>query len=428
MTQTRREFVKTTAAAGLATAAFSSTGSALGVSETTARVAVVGCGGRASYADLPNFVKACEILGIKHEIVLLADAFEDQAKKLADKMEVGHSKCVWGFDSYRKVAESNADYVIIAAPPLFRPLHLEAMVEAGKHVMFEKPVAVDAPGCRKVIEVGETAKKKKLSLVTGTQRRHDVKYLTQAAQIEAGAIGQILGGAVMWNGKVPWIWERQPGWSDADYLARNWLNWSEMSADHIGEQHIHNLDVANWFIGRVPVSAVGFGGRARRITGNMYDFFSVDLDYGDGVHIHSQCRQISGTHQRVGEFLRGTHGSVWGGGKLEGKEVAIPEIHVDDEDSSVQEMVDWVRSVINGDPLNQARQIAESNAVAVMARYAAYTGQLVRYIDLMENPNSDWYDYKVSVQPEQFETATVRLPKENVVPIPGDDEPIRRKS
>ena len=168
--------------------------------------------------------------------------------------------------------------------------------------------------------------------------------MENAAKIENGAIGEILGGTVSWNGSVPWIWERQKGWSDADYLARNWLNWSEMSGDHLGEQHVHNIDVANWFLGRTPVSVVGFGGSYSTETGNNYDFFSLDLDYGDGVHIHSQCRQISGAYSRVGEFFRGSKGEVNGGGKLVGKDVSIPKFDVMDKDGNVQELINWIKS------------------------------------------------------------------------------------
>ena len=149
--------------------------------------------------------------------------------------------------------------------------------------------------------------------------------------------------------------------SDADYLARNWLNWIEMSGDHITEQHVHNLDIANWFIGRTPVSAVGFGGRARRESGNSFDFFSVDLDYGDSVHIHSQCRQISGCFNRVGEELRGSKGVVFGGGKLKGDPaITVPDPKSDTDNEGVQEFIDMIRGVRAGQPLNEAQIVAEA--------------------------------------------------------------------
>ena len=424
---TRRKFVKTAATSVAAAGTLMSTAGAAAAKNRKVKVAAIGCGGR-SNRDIPNFIKACEMLGLEAEFVALADAFEDKAFEQADKYGVSRDKCIVGWDSYQKVAESDAEFVMLITPPSFRPLHLDTLVDAGKHVLMQKPVAVDAPGCRRVVAAGERAKKKGLAILAGTQRRHTIGYMENAAKIQNGAIGEILGGTVSWNGSVPWIWERQKGWSDADYLARNWLNWSEMSGDHLGEQHVHNIDVANWFLGRTPISVVGFGGRARRETGNNYDFFSLDLDYGDGVHIHSQCRQISGAYSRVGEFFRGSKGEVNGGGKLAGKDVSIPKFDVMDKDGNVQELINWIRSAREGEPINEARQIAESTAVAIMGRYAAYSGDFIRFRDLMENTESKYYDLKVAVQAEDFEKGSVVLPEENVVPIPGDGSEIRRRT
>ena len=424
---TRRKFVKTAATSIAAAGTLMSTAGTTAAKNRKVKVATIGCGGR-SNRDIPNFIKACEMLGLEAEFVALADAFEDKAFAQADKYGVSRDKCIVGWDAYQKVAESDTDFVMLITPPSFRPLHLDTLVDAGKHVLMQKPVAVDAPGCRRVIAAGERAKQKGLAILAGTQRRHTIGYMENAAKIENGAIGEILGGTVSWNGSVPWIWERQKGWSDADYLARNWLNWSEMSGDHLGEQHVHNIDVANWFLGRTPISVVGFGGRARRETGNNYDFFSLDLDYGDGVHIHSQCRQISGAYSRVGEFFRGSKGEVNGGGKLAGKDVSIPKFDVMDKDGNVQELINWIRSAREGEPINEARQIAESTAVAIMGRYAAYSGDFIRFRDLMENTESKYYDLKVAVQAEDFEKGSVVLPEENVVPIPGDGSEIRRRT
>jgi predicted dehydrogenase len=201
-------------------------------------------------------------------------------------------------------------------------------------------------------------------------------------------------------------------------MARNWLNFTELSGDHIVEQHVHNIDVAIWFLGKLPVSALGFGGRARRQTGNMFDFFSVNLDFGDDVHIHSQCRQISGTYSRVGEVFTGAEGSCYGGGKLNGKKVEIPEIKVDTDNGMVQEHVDMIRSVMQGKPLNGARTIAESTLVAIMGRISAYTGELVRFNDVMNNEKSPFYNLTCTPTAEDFEKGTAKMPEE-VPPIPG---------
>lgn len=422
----RRNFVKSTGAAIAAASIYNIAGAAHHGSSTV-KVALIGCGGR-SNRDMPNFIKACELLGKKAEVVGLADAYQDRLDTAAQKYGVDKSKCFVGFQSYQQVLETDAEIVIMATPPNFRATHLEAVIKSGKHAMIEKPVAVDAPGCRKVIEVGEMAKKKGLAIVAGVQRRHDIRWLTNKAKIDAGAIGTILGGTVAWNGTVPWIWGRTQDMDDREYLTRNWLNWSEMSGDHITEQHVHNLDVANWFLGRHPESCVGFGGRARRQTGNQYDFFSLDLDYGDGVHIHSQCRQLSGCFNRVGEFFRGTEGQTFGDGKMTGKNVNIPEIKVESDDGSVQEMVELIRGIYNDKPLNEAKSIAESTATAIMGRYSAYTGKLVQWSDLMQNPKSHFYNLTAGSSPADFEAGNVSVPMENVVAVPGDGIAVRRKT
>lgn len=422
---TRRSSLKTTAFAGTA-AGFA--GIAGAAQEKKVKVALVGCGGRGK-GDLGNFLKACTILGLEGEVVALADVFQIQVEALAQQFHVAKSGCHVGFDAYQKVAESDAEYILLVTPPLFRPLHLETMLNAGKNVFIEKPIAVDAPGCRKVLQLGDYAKSKGLGISAGMQRRHSAKYIKNQALVEAGAIGDILGGIVSWNGRVPWIKERLPGQGDAEYLARNWLNWIEMSGDHIVEQHVHNLDIANWFIGRMPKSAVGFGGRARRETGNSFDFFSVDLDYGDNVHIHSQCRQISGCFNRVGEELRGSKGHVLGGGKISGdKSVEVPEPPMDSDNDGVQEMVDMIRGARSGNPLNETRIVAEATATAIMGRMACYSGKKIMWSDLFLNESSEWFNFTHGIAAEDFETGNVKLPPENVEPVPGDGAPIRRRA
>ena len=381
------------------------------------KVGLIGCGGRGNQA-LGNFLDACKILGIEAEVVAAGDAFRTQADGTGKKFNIAADRCFGGYDNYQKVIATDCDYVLMATPPAFRPLHFAAAVEAGKHCFIEKPVAVDPAGARSVIATGEKAAAKGLAVVAGTQRRHMADYLHNKALIDAGAIGEIKGGVVQWNGTVPWVRRRNEGESDTSYMTRNWLNFNELSGDHIVEQHVHNLDVAVWFLGRLPVAAIGFGGRARRQTGNMFDFFSVDYDFGDDVHIHSQCRQITGSYGRVGEMFTGTEGSCYGGGKLKGKTVTIPEIKLDTDNGMVQEHVDMIRSVVAGKPLNDAKSIAESTLVAIMGRISAYTGEQVRWNDLMKNESSPFYNQVCSPAAIDFEKGEIKLPEE-VPPVPG---------
>lgn len=420
----RRDFVKSAAATTAAVSAFNILHA--GIPTGKAKVALIGCGGRGTGA-LGNFFEACELLGIQPEVVGIADVFKDRVDGVIAKHKLDPgTRTYTGYTAYKRIAESDTEFVIMATPPAFRPVHLEACVNAGKHCFIEKPVAVDPAGSRKVMAVGEVARKKGLTIVAGTQRRYDKKYLETKAMLDEGAIGEIVGGVISWNGKVPWISPRQPGQSDAHYLTRNWLNFAEMSGDHIVEQHIHQMDVANWYMGRPPETFIGFGGRARRETGNQFDFFSIDLDYGDGIHIHSQCRQLAGCYNRVGETFKGINGHIVGT-KVTGRDVSIAPVQVESDNGIIQEHVELIKSARgNGEPLNKANQVAESTLCVIAGRISAYTGQLVRWVDLTRNTDAPLYSMTMSPAPLDFESGEVTMPPE-VAPVPGEVTEFRVK-
>ncbi len=416
----RRDFVKGLAVAGVATG---------GLNILTARgqgagkklkVGLIGCGGRGGGA-LENCLEAAKIVGVELIPHAFTDVQADRAQGQAKKYGVPAERCFTGFDGYRKVVDSGVDMVILATSPNFRPLHLEAAIQAGKHVFTEKPVAVDPPGARKFIAVGEQAAQKGLSIVAGTQRRYQKGYLENAAAIKAGAVGRILGGQVYWCGGALWKRNKEQNDSDAMYLVKNWVSFTEMSGDHIVEQHVHNLDIANWFLGRAPRSALGFGGRARRKTGNQFDFFSLDLDYGDGVHIHSMCRQINGTDGGVREFFIGTDGEVPGGGRVKGKAVSLPEIKVDHDNPYVNEHCQLFRSILAGTPINDAKAVAEATLTAIMGRIAAYTGKMVQWADVMTRQDSPFFNLTLAPAAADFEKGAVTAPKDDVPAVPGEE-------
>jgi len=413
----RRDFVKTSAV-GMAAVLAGKNVMFAGQAGRKFRVALIGCGGRGNGA-LENCVEAAKTIGAELDVVATADWFKGKAEGTGKKYNVPAERCFGGADAYKKLLDTNAEVVLIATSPNFRPVHFEAAVNAGKHVFMEKPVAVDPPGGRRVIAAGEVARQKGLSVVAGTQRRHEASYLRTQYAVERGAIGKIVGGAVWWCGGALWYQNRRPGESDADYMVRNWVSFMEMSGDHIVEQHVHNLDIANWYIGHPPVTALGFGGRARRKTGNQFDFFSIDLDYGDGCRIHSMCRQINGTDGDVREFFRGTEGETGGGGGLRGKQIDVPKFP--EHNPYVQEHIDLLNSIIEGKPINEARNVAESTLTAIMSRISAYTGKLVRWKDVVENENSPWYNLTVKPTAEDFETGNVVAPPDDIAPVPGRD-------
>jgi myo-inositol 2-dehydrogenase/D-chiro-inositol 1-dehydrogenase len=414
----RRDFMKTTAAGTAAILAGKSVIFA-GSAKRKLKIALIGCGGRGNGA-LGNCLEAAtHINGLELEVVATADWFKQKAESTGGRYQLDKSKCFGGADAYKKLLETDVDVVLIATSPNFRPVHFEAAIKAGKHVFMEKPVAVDPPGARKIIEAGELAKKKGLGVVAGTQRRHQANYQRIQYAVERGAIGKIVGGCVWWCGGALWYKTKDPNESDADYMVRNWVSFTEMSGDHIVEQHVHNLDVANWYIGHPPDNALGFGGRARRKTGNQFDFHSVDFDYGDGVRIHSMCRQINGTDGAVREFFAGTEGQTWGDGGLKGKQIKPPDFP--DRNAYVQEHVDLLESILKSEPLNEARNVAESTLTAIMGRISTYTGKLVRWKDLTENTGSPWYNLTLTPTAMDFETGEVVAPPDDVVPIPGTD-------
>lgn len=421
---TRRDFVKTAAITGAAVSSFNILGAQTvsGIHTGKIKVGLIGCGGRGTGA-LDNFIEAARILGIDVEVVALADAFQDRVNHVANRFKVDPSRAHHGFSAFRKVAESDAEVVLMATPPNFRPIHFEACVEAGKHCFIEKPVAVDPVGARKVIEVGELARQKGLSVVAGTQRRHQKNYQEMIAKVRAGAIGEIVGGVISWNQGILWRADRKPGMGNAEFLTRNWLNFTEMSGDHIVEQHVHQIDVANWLMGRLPEAFIGFGGCARREVagGNQFDFFSVDMDYGKGIHIHSQCRQVAGCYNRVWESFRGAEGYT-AGTRITGKDVSIKPIFLDHDSGIVQEHIDLLRGIRGKDgPINRSREVSEATLCAIGGRIAAYTGKLVRWVDLTKNTNSPFYSLKLSPSASDFEQGEVTMP-EMMPAVPGENK------
>lgn len=386
------------------------------------KAGIVGCGGRGTGAAL-NFLSA----GPNLQITALADTFQDRVDACKDEIkkqkgqEVPDENCFVGFDAYQKVIDSGVDIVILATPPFFRPEHLAAAVQARKHIFAEKPVCVDPIGARSVMATALKAKGLELSIVTGTQRRHQRDYVATWQQVAQGMIGDIVGGNVYWNQNKLWHRDPNPKWSEMEFMIRNWVNWTWLSGDHIVEQHVHNIDVMNWFTGTHPVKATGFGSRLRRVTGDQYDNFSVDYVFENGIHIHSMCRQINDCVNSVSERLQGTKGSTNCQSNildLAGNELWKYAYPLDKDgkptnsvsvDPYVQELIDLVTAIRTGKPFNELEATAISTMVGIMGRVSAYTGKEVTYEEMM---NSD-----LKLGPSVFVMGPVDIPKE--VPIAG---------
>jgi predicted dehydrogenase len=383
------------------------------------RVGVVGCGGRGTGAAF-DCLRSAE--GI--EIVAMGDLFADRletsraeltkalasAPAAAPGFKVTDERCFTGFDAYEKVLASGIDLVILASPPGFRPAHLAAAVAAGKHIFTEKPVAVDAAGIRSVLATCEAARRKNLAIVAGTQRRHQAEYVEAVRRIHDGAIGRVMSGQVFWNQGGLWNHDRRAEWSDVEWQIRNWLYFTWLSGDHIVEQHVHNIDVANWVMKGHPVKATGVGGRQFRTEpryGHIYDHFAVDYEYPDGARVMSMCRQIEGTRDKVAEHFIGTAGSSDASTVISGTTPWHYESPEQPVSPYVQEHIDLVASLRRGSPLNELQEVAESTLTAIMGREAAYTGQEITWEEML-NARQDLLPPAVAFGP--LDTPAVPMP------------------
>jgi myo-inositol 2-dehydrogenase/D-chiro-inositol 1-dehydrogenase len=380
----RRDFLKAgAAAAGAALTGSLMSGGVHAAGSDEIKVGVIGCGGRGGGA-IQDVLRAAK--GVT--IVAMGDAFKDRldATRKGSEDFVKENKRVQQLGN--KVDTEGVNYVILATPPGFRPIHLEAAVNAGKNVFTEKPVAVDGPGIRKVFDVYDKAKQKKLGIAAGTQRRHQTGYREVMKQLHNGDLGKFRGGACYWMQGVLWANERKKGWTDLEYQLRNWYNFTWICGDHIVEQHVHNIDVINWASQSHPVKAIGMGGRSRAGKrtkgkpefGHIYDFFSINFEYPDGVHVASQCRQIDNCANSVSEEMTFEKGRVETADrrsyKINGQSVFDPR---KDNAPYTQEHTDLIESIRKGEPINELKNVAESTLSAIMGRMSAYTGKEITW-------------------------------------------------
>jgi len=386
----RRDFVKASAALGAATWA-SGASRMFAAGSDKIRVGLIGCGGRGTY-DTTNCLNAAQNV----ELAAMGDLFDDRldrcrkqlAKELGQKVKVTDETCFTGWDAHKKVLACDVDLVILTEPPHFRPAHLRAAVEAGKHVFMEKPAAVDPVGVRSVIESSQMAEQKKLTIVAGTQSRRLAHLIEGMKRIRNGDIGQIVGGLCVriGDGMLTWSQEtkvRQPGWSDMEWQLRRWLFMTWLSGDFITEMHIHNLDKMNWAMDAHPVQCVGLGGRQVRTGpeyGDAYDHFAVEYEYPDGVRIEYMGAQMDKVTTRQDAQVVGTKGRVYmdsGNFVIEGDK----PFKYDGPSPSpvIQQHADQIAAIRGGERLNEGKRVAESTLTCIMGRMSAYTGRAMKW-------------------------------------------------
>ena len=401
-TPSRRDFIKqTTLAAGsliampiVSRAEFFHTSV-----DDTIKIALIGCGGRGTGAALQALLTKQNV-----KLVAMADVFRDRlddcytnlvaddlteingvAGSVKNKVTVTEATKFVGFDGYLK-AMALADVVILTTPPGFRPLHFEEAVKQGKHIFMEKPVATDPAGIKRVLDAAQIAKQKKLNVVVGLQRHYQNSYRALYGKLKEGMIGDITSAQVWWNSEGVWMNPRKAGQTEMEYQLRNWYYFNWICGDHIVEQHIHNIDVMNWFKGEFPIKAQGMGGREVRKGkeyGEIFDHHYVEFQYADGSILNSQCRHIKGTMSKVDEQIVGTKGTIYCGAMniTDRKGKVVFQYDKEKENNPYQTEHDELFAAIAKREYKfaDAEHGAKSTMTSILGRLATYSGQVIEF-------------------------------------------------
>jgi predicted dehydrogenase len=439
---TRRSFIKKTGV-GLATTAVAMNApfiiSAHAAPDDPIKIGLIGCGGRGTGAALDAVNAATNVIypdagyhtedakaGAKAsaknvEIIALADVFDDrlsacnqQLKKVG--INVPEENHFVGFDAYKKVMNiSEINYVILATPPHFRPMHLRAAVEAGKNAFIEKPVAVDAAGVRSIIESGEIAEKKGLTIGAGTQRRRDNAIRELVTRIHDGEIGDIRSGVGRWLLGELWYIEPQDGWTDMEAQLRNWPYYNWLSGDIFVEQFIHSIDLINWVMQSPPTKAVGVGGREVRtdpkLFGNIFDHFAIQYEYPNDATVFTLDRQTNGCANHIDDEIIGSNGRASFTGLRISRTTKDGDrwrFRGERNNPYQEEHNELIQAIRSGTPINEARQAADSTLTAIMGREAAYSGQEITW-EMAMNAKQDFTLPKYELGPVAMDP----------VPVPG---------
>jgi predicted dehydrogenase len=416
----RRQFLKHSAAAAAAGALASQLvvpSAVHAASSETLKIGLIGCGGRGTGA-------ASQALSADKNVKLVAmgDAFSDRLqssldglkKQYPDKVAVTPDKCFVGFDAYQKVIDSDVDVVLLTSPPSFRPVHLKAAVAAGKHIFCEKPVAVDAPGVRSVLETAKLAKEKNLSLVSGLCWRYHYAHRETFKRIHDGALGPITSVYSTYNTGGLWNHGRKPEWSDMEWQLRNWLYFTWLSGDHIVEQAVHSIDKMAWARkDEMPVKAIGHGGRQVRTDpayGHIYDHFAIVYEWADATRGFLYCRQQDGCASGVHDFITGTKGvcDITSGNSYEIKGEAKWKYTGESNNMYQTEHDELFASIRAGKPINDGVRMSTSTMMAILGRMAAYTGQVITWDQAMNS--------KEDLTPAKYEWGPMPMPP---VALPG---------
>jgi predicted dehydrogenase len=407
----RREFLKSSTRALAAGAASASLPLAAGVhvaGNDVVRIGLIGCGGRGTGA-------AGQALNADKNVklVAMADAFRDRLQKslatlqkdpaIAPKIDVPQDRWFVGFNAYKELLASGVDVVLLCTPPHFRPAHLKAAIEAGKHAFAEKPVAVDAPGVRSVLATCAEAERKNLSVVSGLCLRFHFGFQEIIKRIHDGALGDIVGLQTNDLRGPIWMFPRQKDWSDMEWQMRDWYYFTWLCGDFNVEQHVHNLDVMAWIMKcEYPVRASGIGGRQVRTGpeyGNIFDHHCVTYEFANGVKCFSACRQQVGCAHDISNHVFGSRGTA----AINEKKTTISgpsawQYRGPKNNIFQTEHDELFASIRSGKPINNGEYMAKSTLMAIMGRMATYTGQVITWDQAMNSvedltpPKYEWGD------------------------------------
>lgn len=386
------------------------------------KAGLVGCGGRGTGAAF-NFIDA----GNGLQVTALGDVFQDKLDSCRKKLkeygqDIADENCFVGFDAYQKVIDSGVDVVLLCTPPVFRPMQFEYAIDKGKHCFIEKPCAVDPMGAKQMLVVGKRAAQKNLSIISGTIRRSQKDCIETYRRVAGGAIGDIVSAHVSRLGGALWFVQRRPEWNDMEYMLRNWVNFCWTSGDLVVEQFIHEIDQMSWFMGdRKPVRAEATGGRQRRVTGDMYDFFSIEYLYEDGHRAHCTSRQIGGCDYNHSIMVYGTKGYTNCNDTIFNLDGSVawkyPHPKPEDADQSmavpdpyVQELIRLVTAIRTNKPVNDTEQHVQSTLMAIMGRESAYTGKFITWDQIISST--------MKLGPETYQFGPVPNIKEEI-PLAG---------
>jgi myo-inositol 2-dehydrogenase / D-chiro-inositol 1-dehydrogenase len=385
------------------------------------KAGVIGCGGRGSGAAV-NFLDA----GPNLRITALADVFQDRIDRTREVLKKSHQadipdeNCFVGFDAYKRLIDSDIDIVIEASATHFRPRHFAAAVQARKHVFLEKPAGVDPVGVRTVIASGKMAEAAGLTVVAGTQRRHQDDYIQTFSQIKNGAIGDLISANCFYNRGGAGYFTHQENWTEMESMIRNRANWIWLTGDSVVNLMVHNVDCLLWFFEQHPVKATGVGGRYHRPTGDMMDYFSVDFVFEDGRRFQGMCREIDGCTNNISDIIYGTKGYTNCQNQIfdnNGKIIWEYQYPTDQDGKSTkrtaispydQEMINMVTAIRTNKPINQVQELCTSTLTGIMGRESAYTGRDVTWDEIMNS--------NLRLGPEEYAWGPVKMKPVSTIP------------